>query len=199
MIVLDIETSGLDPDKSSILSIGAVDFLDPKSQFYGECRIFIGAEVNLESLKIAGFSLDDIQNEKKQTPEELLRKFIDWLVNRQNQTIAGQNVHWDLAFLRKQCERSKIDFKFGYRIIDLHSLAYCERLRLGLEIPLKYNRTDINLDDILVFTGLPRRSSSHNALEDAKLEAECFNRIIFGKAFLDDYKDFAVPQYLVDK
>jgi len=39
MIVADIEATGLDPRKHSILSIGAVDFEHPERQFYGECRI----------------------------------------------------------------------------------------------------------------------------------------------------------------
>ena len=56
MIVVDVETSGLDDEKNSLLSIGAVDFYNPKNQFYGECRVREGAEVNPEALEVNGFT-----------------------------------------------------------------------------------------------------------------------------------------------
>ena len=37
MIVIDLETSGIDPMEHSILSLGAVDFDNPEYFFYGEC------------------------------------------------------------------------------------------------------------------------------------------------------------------
>ena len=196
MIILDIETSGLNPDKASIVSIGVIDFLDPNQTFYGESRIFHGAEINPQSLKVIGMTIEQITDSSRQSVDDLLKKFLNWLVERPNQTIAGQNVHWDLDFMRKQCTRSGIDFRFGHRIIDLHTIAYTKFLELGREIPLKYNRTDINLDDILTFAGLNQRLGSHNALEDAKLEAECFSRIIYGKNLLLEYNTFPIPEYL---
>jgi len=42
MVVVDVETSGLDPQKYAMLSIGAVDFENPERQFYAECRAFDG-------------------------------------------------------------------------------------------------------------------------------------------------------------
>ena len=43
MIVVDVETSGMDAYKHSLLSIGAVDFENPVERFYEECRIWDGA------------------------------------------------------------------------------------------------------------------------------------------------------------
>ena len=45
MIVIDIETTGLDPRKHSIVSIGAIDLSNPKRQFYVENQIWEGAEI----------------------------------------------------------------------------------------------------------------------------------------------------------
>ena len=42
MIVLDTESTGLNPLTDSILSIGAIDLNDPTNQFYDECRIWDG-------------------------------------------------------------------------------------------------------------------------------------------------------------
>ena len=45
MIVIDIEGSGVEYAKHSIVSIGALDFDNPTNRFYGECRIWEAADV----------------------------------------------------------------------------------------------------------------------------------------------------------
>ena len=56
MIVLDVETSGTDPNKHSILSLGALDLSNPSNQFYGECRAFEGAHLEEEAFAVNGFT-----------------------------------------------------------------------------------------------------------------------------------------------
>ncbi|GIW57491.1 MAG: hypothetical protein KatS3mg083_436 [Candidatus Dojkabacteria bacterium] len=196
MIVLDIETSGLDPYKASILSIGAIDFSQPSEFFYGECRVDDNAVIDPESLKVAGFTIQQVTDSSKDSTESLIKDLIRWLSDRNDRTIAGQNVHWDVGFLRVTCARLGINYPFGQRIVDLHSVAYSKFLELGLQIPLDRNRTALDLDRILDFVGLPMRPSNHHALEDARLEAEAFSRIIFGHNLLPVYKSYPVPVYL---
>ncbi len=43
---------------------------------------------------------------------------------------------------------------------------------------------------------LLRRGLPHNALTDAKLTAECFSRIVYGKNLLEEFKKFPIPEYL---
>lgn len=45
MLILDIEASGTNYQKHSIVSIGAVDMDDPTKRFYEECQIWEAAEV----------------------------------------------------------------------------------------------------------------------------------------------------------
>lgn len=179
MIILDIETSGLDPRKSSLLSIGAIDFDNPDDSFYGECQVFPGAEINPKSLEINGFTSEQIRDSKKPATTDLLRNFLNWLSEKKDQTIAGQNVHWDVEFLRQELNRSKIDYKLGHRIVDLHSVAYAKVLEQKKEIPLKNNRTDLNLDKILELCDLAPRKGAHNALEDCRLTEKCFRKLLF--------------------
>ena len=65
MIIVDVESSGVDPVKHSLLSIGAIDFLNPKNQFYGECRVWDGAHIMDEALAVNGFTKEQITNKKK--------------------------------------------------------------------------------------------------------------------------------------
>lgn len=178
MIILDLETSGLDYRKSSILSIGAVDFDNLEDTFYGECQVRDGADINPESLKVCGFTEAEIHDPKKPSSKELLRNFLNWLSDKNDQTIAGQNVHWDMEFLREECKRSGIDYRFGHRIVDLHSIAYGHLIRTKQPISLVRNRTSLDLDNILVMCGFEKRKGRHNALEDAVLEAKCFEVLL---------------------
>jgi DNA polymerase III epsilon subunit-like protein len=50
MIVIDIEASGTDYKKHSIVAIGALDFDNPEHRFYQECRIWEAKDVRGTSL-----------------------------------------------------------------------------------------------------------------------------------------------------
>src|SRR3989338_5668689 len=101
MIVVDLETSGLDPEKHGILSIGAVEFENPANTFYGECRLREGAIIDDEATKIHGFSEEQMRNCKK-SAKQLCEEFNLWSKRSEERTLAGQNlVSLDVPFLRK--------------------------------------------------------------------------------------------------
>lgn len=194
MIFVDVETSGLDSKKCSLLSIGAIDFDNPKNQFYEECRVFSGAHVEREALQVNGFTENDARDFRKKTDEEIVRGFLRWAGTCKEWTFAGQNISFDRDFIKETCHRYHVDWPFAQRTIDLHSVVYAELLRIGKgsKIPVKNNHSDLNLDKIIELAGLEKRSGIHNGLEDAKLEAEAFSRIIYGKNLLEEYKIFPV-------
>ncbi len=66
MLIVDVETTGTEPEKHSIVSIGAIDFHNIKPHFYQECRIWEGAEFSLEALNVNGFSTIEIVHPKKE-------------------------------------------------------------------------------------------------------------------------------------
>ena len=69
MIIEDTELSGMDLQTNSLVSIGAIDLANPKNQFYGECRVREGSEINQEGIDIAGITREQAQDPKKQTEE----------------------------------------------------------------------------------------------------------------------------------
>ena len=186
MIVVDIETTGLNPEKCSILSIGAVDFLNPTNQFYGECRIFDGAEVTKEALNINGFSYDEIQSLNKKSESELVKEFVSWVNNISNKTFAGHNPHFDFGFLKFAALRANVilPFRSGW-FLDLHTLCYAKNIQKGIYLQLSST-------DIFNSVGLPKEPNPHNALNGAKFVAEAISRIIHQKNLLDNFKKFPV-------
>lgn len=197
MIVIDIETSGTDPHKHSILSIGAVDFSDPKRQFYQECRIEEGKEYEEEALKVNGFKKGELNDSSKKSLEMILNEFVEWIKPIEDKTVGGHNVHFDVGFLNYSFKRYNINFSFGHRTVDTHSLVYASVLSRDLKIPLKDGKTAIDSDYVSTYTGLPPEPKPHNALNGAKIEAESLSRLIFGRNLLDEYRKYEIPRYLL--
>jgi len=199
MIIVDVETAGIDAKKSSILSIGAVDFANPENQFYGECKIWNDTtEILDEALAINGFTQEQIRDKNKKKPGELLQDFLVWLETCEEKTMAGENPFFDRTFLKETAEKADIPVVFPYRTIDLHSLCYAHCLRRGISPPVKEKRTDLNLKKIFPYVGLPEEPLPHNALTGAKMEAEAFSRLIHGRSLLLEFEHHLIPDYLED-
>lgn len=192
MIVVDVESTGVDARQCSLLSVGALDFDNPTNQFYAECRAFEGAHVEKEALVISGFTAEQICDTGKKSDREVVVGFLTWMKTCREWTLAGQNPSFDRNFLEETAHRYHINWPLAHRTIDLHSIAYAEFLRIGKEIPKKNNHSALNLDRILRHVGLPTRAKKHNALEDASLEAEAFSRLLQRRNLLLEYKGFSL-------
>src|SRR3989338_289015 len=196
MIVVDMESTGVDPIKHSLLSVGAVEYGSPENFFYEECVVWDGAHVDDEALAINGFKREDIF-EGKQTDKELLIKFLAWADTCNEKTIAGQNPATDRDFLKYTAMRYHVDWPFAQRVVDLHSIAYYHMLKRGVSPPLKNNHSALNLEAILDYVGLPSLPEPHNGLTDAKFEAEALSRLISGKPLISSFSGFAIPDFLL--
>lgn len=196
MIVVDVETTGLDPGKNSLVSIGAIDFSNPKNQFYVECRIDEDTEVSKQALEINGFSEEQLRDKTKKSLKDATLDFVAWLETcGDDRTLAGENPAFDRDFLKASLEKYGINWSPGHRTEDLHSLCYAHHMTLGLKPPVKNGRTDLDHDKTLNYVGLHAEPRPHNALVGAKMEAEAFSRLIYGKPLLDEFKEYAVPDY----
>ena len=196
MIIVDVEATGADSRKHSIVSFGALDFSNPENQFYQECRIYKGAEIEAEALQVNGFSEKQVKDKNKKSLEETIKDFLQWTISCSSKTIAGQNPAFDRDFLRASAEKYGIDWTFGHRTIDLHSLGYAHYLKRGLTPPNKNKKTDLNIDKVLNYVGLPDEPRPHHALTGTKMEAEAFSRLIYKKSLLKEFKNYPIPDYL---
>ena len=195
MIVVDIEASGVDYNKHSIVSIGAIDFYNPQNRFYEECKIWHGAHIDDGALEVNGFTKDEITDPIKKSETEITRTFIAWASGIEDFTMAGQNVSFDRDFLQAAAHRGHLNWPFAHRIIDVHTLAYMHMIKRGITPPLKNNHTALSLDSELKYVGIPEEPKPHNALTGALSHAEVISRLLYNKPLLDEFKDYPMPDF----
>lgn len=196
MIVLDIEASGTNYEKHSIVSLGALDLDNPDNRLYLECRVWDGAHIDPGALEVNGFTEEELLGQNKMTEEELIRNFIGWTADVHDHTFAGQNVSFDRDFVKVACLRAHEPYPFAHRTIDTHTLAYMHMIKAGIEPPFdeEHKRTALNLDAVLNYVGIPDEPEPHNALTGALSHAEVISRLLYGKKLLPEFAEFDVPE-----
>lgn len=196
MLVLDIEATGLDNKLSSIVSLGAIDLRNPENRFYAECHAWEGAHISDEALEVNGFTLAEATDTNKMSESELLRNFIDWSTQiEDDRTLAGQNVSFDRDYVQAACARAGREYPFAHRTIDTHSLAWMHHIKRGLEPPIdpEHKRSALNLDAVLNYCGIPEEPQPHNALTGALCHGEVISRLLYDKKLLPEFEEYEIP------
>lgn len=195
MIAIDIESSGLDYRVYSIVSLGAVDLLNPTNQFYGECRVFEGAHISDEALEVNGFTRAELMDPNKPSEAELIIKFMEWTRSIKDRTLLGQNVSFDRDMAKAACDRANYNWDIAHRTIDTHTLCYMHMIKNAVVPPFdeEHHRTALNLDAVLNYCGIPDEPEPHNGLTGAKSHAEVASRLLFGRKLLPDFSEFEIP------
>jgi len=211
MIVVDIETSGLYPEKNGIWQIGAVDFFNPENTFLEESRIDEEDAISPEALKVIGKTESELRDKNKQSQKELIEKFFEWTKSVKIKNLVC-HTFLDHNFLSMKARLYNIKIPFAFRAFDLHSMAqalyYKENEKFLLEENENKITSSMSLPKIMDLCGLEdnriqikgseiiKEGKPHNALEDAKIEAECLSRILNGKNLFPEYEKFPVPKNL---
>ncbi len=209
MIVVDIETSGnFDPEKNGIWQIGAVDFKNPENTFLEEAKIDDTDSVEEGALKVTGKTEKQLRNNTKQPQKQLLENFFSWASKIEDKTLIAHNTPFDYGFLLLRAKKYNLKFPFSHRTLDLHAIAFLKYLQLNNKLPIEEGKSILNLPKVIEFCGMQDRriqlkeneviktGEPHNALEDAKLEAECLARILYGKSIFEEFSHFPIPENL---
>ena len=201
MLVIDVETTGIDPLKNSIISVGGI--IIPKNlgdtilNFYNETIIWPGAEISETALEYNGATREEItSNLVRLKQSEMLENLIHFVKHSEDQTVWGHNPRFDVDFLNASFEREGFDFRFSYHTLDQHTLVYAHLLQRGIIPPLKNERSAIGGDTVSEYVGVPKEPRPHNGLNGAKWEAEAIYRLVYGKNFHPSFKKYPVPTYL---
>lgn len=194
MLVVDVEATGIEPWKHSMVSVGALDLKNPTNRFYEECRVWDGAHIMDEAMAVNGFTREQILDPKKQSEADLIHAFLHWSDGLEERTLAGQNVSFDRDFLKHAAERAgHTEWPFAFRTIDTHTLAYMHMIEHGIQPPVSMRRSALNLDAVLNYCGIPEEPRPHNALTGALSHAEVISRLLYGRKLLPEFNQYDIP------
>lgn len=195
MIIVDVEASGTNYAKHSLVSIGALSPEDPTDRFYKECRIWDGAHIMDGALAVNGFTAAEITDPNKLTEAEIVTEFLEWSQHFADRTLVGQNVSFDRDMLRAAAERAGLSWDLAYRTLDTHTLCWMHMVKADREPPIdaQHRRSALDLDAILNYCGIPDEPAPHNALTGALSHAEVTSRLLYDQALLPEFSAYPIP------
>ncbi|MBX3195893.1 MAG: 3'-5' exonuclease [Microbacteriaceae bacterium] len=169
LISVDIEAAGPHPADYSMLSIGACVVDNPDSGFYVELKPLTDAAMEA-SLAVGGLSMERLSKEGL-TAVDAMRQFEDWieLVTPRGHlpVFVGFNAPFDWMFVDAYFHRFLGRNPFGHSALDIK--AYYMGAMGG-----SWSDTSMRVLSPLYLEG---RYLSHNALGDARDQAELFRKI----------------------
>jgi ribonuclease T len=164
-ISVDIETSGPIPGVYSLLSIGACLVEDTSTTF--ECILKpISQEADPKALEISGFSLETLQRDGLE-PRGAMRRFGDWVkdvAGNRSPVFVGLNAGFDWSFINYYFHRFLDSNPFGFAPLDIKALFMGAT---GADWRDSKSSTMAKLLNA-------KLTGDHNALNDAKAQAELF-------------------------
>ena len=166
-ISLDCETTGLNPRKDEILSIGAVLIRDNKVLMRNTFNIFLkpSKSINAESIKIHHIRPVDLEN--GMNPEEAIHKLLDFIGSR---PIVGYYINFDVSIISKYTKKY-IGIKLPNETIEVSSMYYKTRKRSS-----EYEFIDLKFDTIMKILDIPALGK-HDALNDAIMTSMIFLKL----------------------
>jgi ATP-dependent DNA helicase DinG len=158
-VALDIETTGLDAERDTILEIGAVRFKG--NQIYDTYSTLInpGRPIPYKIQQLTGITPTDV-NDAPHIDDVLpkLRRFVG------DNPIIGHNVSFDLGFLRKQ---GLFEHHANIDTFEMASILLPFAGRYGLTHLLNY----LNIE-------IPPEDQAHRALDDAQATQRLFEALL---------------------
>ncbi len=167
-VSIDVETAGPNPRTHSMLSIGACLVDDPETGFYVELKpdsdTVVPAALAVSGLDIATLAAHGTE------PAVAMRQFADWVTTVApggRPVFTAFNASFDWMFVDDYFQRYLGSNPFGHSSLDIK--AYAMGLRRST-----WAETSMRVLSPLYLSG---RDLVHNALEDARDQAELFRAL----------------------
>ena len=166
-VVFDTETTGLNPKKDEILSIGAVKIKGNKILMSEKFELFVrpSHEVNEESIKIHQIRNVDLQNGCE--PLDAIEQFLHFIGSR---SLVGYYLEFDVAMVNKYL-KTHLGISLPNPQIEISGLYHDKKIKL-----IPDGVIDLRFDVMMNDLGLPI-FGKHDALNDAMMSAMMFVKL----------------------
>jgi DNA polymerase III epsilon subunit family exonuclease len=162
LLVIDVETTGLDPSHDSIIQLSAclLSRRDLGEELHFTSRIQPTTAVSDSARLIHGISDEELRDAP--ALPDVVRAFDAFVPH--DVILCGHNVGFDVSFLRSAYERAGIQFAFDYHSLDIWSIAF---FVLGArEVKLQ----NYSLNSLCSLFGI-QRDRYHDALQDVRVSS----------------------------
>jgi DNA polymerase-3 subunit epsilon len=167
VVVYDTETTGLNPKKDEILSIGAVKIKGNKILTSQKFEIFVkpSKEISEESIKIHQIRNIDLQNGF--SPNEAIDKFLHFIGSR---PLIGYYLEFDVKMINKYL-KPYLGITLPNEQIEVSGIYHDKKIKL-----IPDGIIDLRFDSIMNDLGLPI-FGKHDAINDAIMTAMIYVKL----------------------
>lgn len=166
-VCLDCETSGLNPRKDEILSIGAVHIKENKILMRKTFNIFLKPSKNIDAESIKIHHIRPIDLENGVDPKEAIFQLLEFIGSR---PIVGYYIKFDVEIISKYT-KNFIGVKLPNETIEVSSMYYKTRKKTT-----DFEFIDLKFDTILKNLNIPALGK-HDALNDAIMTSMMFLKL----------------------
>ena len=166
-VCLDCETTGLNPRKDEILSIGAVIIKGNKVLMRKTLNVFVkpSNKIAEESIKIHQIRPIDLENALD--PKDAIMQLLEFMGNR---PIVGYYIKFDIAIISKYTKKY-IGISLPNLQVEVSSMYFKTRKRSS-----DYEFVDLKFDTIMKELDIPELGK-HDALNDAIMTSMIFLKL----------------------
>ncbi len=180
-VVLDTETTGLNPDKGDrLVEIGAIELINlipTGNTFHSYLNPMIKGEMPEESFNVHGLSTDFLSN--KPLFSEIIENLLNFVGDSK---LVIHNAKFDIGFINYEIQRLESSNKNVYESLPYKEITY-EKVVDTLEIAKNlYPGKSVSLDSLCIKFGINnKRKGNHGALIDSEILSEVYLELTGGK------------------
>ncbi len=180
-VVLDTETTGLQPDKGDrIVEIGAIELVNhipTGNTFHCYLNPLLEGEMPIESFKVHGLSVDFLSD--KPLFYEVIENLITFFGESK---LIIHNAKFDIGFINHEIQRlensnSDVYDRLPYK--EIKSETFIDTLEIAKKL---YPGKSVSLDSLCIKFGINnKRKGKHGALIDSEILSEVYLELVGGK------------------
>ncbi|MDD3325224.1 MAG: 3'-5' exonuclease [Sulfurospirillaceae bacterium] len=167
VVVLDTETTGLNPKKDDIISIGAIKIKGNKIITSEKFEVFIKPkkDISEDSIKIHQIRNIDIQNGIE--VKDAIEQFLEFIGPR---TLVGYYLEFDIGMINKYL-KPHLGIKLPNKQIEISGIYHDKKIKL-----IPDGVIDLRFNTIMETLGLPI-FGKHDAINDAIMTAMMYVKL----------------------
>jgi DNA polymerase III epsilon subunit-like protein len=177
LLVLDIESTGIDVTKHEIIQLAAIlidkKTLKEKQTFSSFVKPVSWANRDPEAMAVNGIVWEQLKNAP--SIKTVLQKFNRTFGKDCIPTTYGGNL--DIIFLPAAYRKAGMKYPFDYHTFNMWPLFYTY-MALQKKLTNKKRYVGFSLEDVAEFLEVPPSENRHDALGDCYYEAEILRRLI---------------------